>query len=341
MLVKIIIGLLIVLFIGIFIYLAVSTPSGKTLPAKSKSTIATSTIATTTANQVKTATTTATTTREVKAAPAKKVSFWDTFLSALGFTKTNRGSSGTARPAAQPAASSLPYGFTAADLSPYFKQIVISKVTLPHPVKNKPASVLTEINLASKIGVKEKVNLTGWKLQGNNGFAFIPAGSEILSPDVYKNTGGIVVQAGETVRLFSNKAPFSANFKMNKCIGYLNVNRFVPELPRQCPLIYQTRSQLSTYGAACQDYVLSLKVCDGPLTKLPTFNDLNCFNTLLKNAEYPGCFVAHHNDKDFFSKEWRVWLGSVAKGDVSFLDARHDRLLLFDNNGLLVYEYFY
>jgi len=52
-------------------------------------------------------------------------------------------------------------------------------------------------------------------------------------------------------------------------------------------------------------------------------------------ATYGSCFEKYSQDKDFLSSEWRLWVNN------DILDSQHDRLNLFDNNGLLVSDYVY
>ncbi|MGC8775796.1 MAG: hypothetical protein ACP5QN_00560, partial [Minisyncoccia bacterium] len=63
-------------------------------------------------------------------------------------------------------------------------------------------------------------------------------------------------------------------------------------------------------------------------------NDPRCLS-YLKNINYQGCFNKNKNNFDFYEKEWRIFMGR------EILDDLHDRVLLYDNKGLIVDEYLY
>ncbi|PIT92826.1 MAG: hypothetical protein COU08_00380 [Candidatus Harrisonbacteria bacterium CG10_big_fil_rev_8_21_14_0_10_42_17] len=232
----------------------------------------------------------------------------------------------------------IPHGYTRADLSQYFGKITVDDVRRPN-LNSAPPFIYT-IVIAGHTG-ETRVPVTNWKLQTNHGSVFIPKGDITLSPDTNVSGEAISLRDGEVLFLHTNTPPHAINFRLNKCTGYLNEEGFLPKLPQECPEVFKTRSELSLFSAECQDYVLSLGRCEGPLSRIPEFNDGHCFATLLTRAEYRGCFNAHRNDSDFARNEWHAWLGTNAREFSDIFDSRHDRVLLLDDRGKIVDEFFY
>ncbi|MDP2598601.1 MAG: hypothetical protein Q8P49_02100, partial [Candidatus Liptonbacteria bacterium] len=119
------------------------------------------------------------------------------------------------------------------------------------------------------------------------------------------------------------------NLRLNKCIGYLeNYNHFDPPLPMNCP--YVDRSEVRGFSGACQDYATSLGGCRLPDPNPPIPSNDDACRYYLDTINYKGCFQKHFSDQDFLGHEWRVWSGG------SFLDERHDHVVLLDKSGLVV-----
>jgi hypothetical protein len=185
------------------------------------------------------------------------------------------------------------------------------------------------------------LNITGWRVKSNSGSFLIPRANDVLPATAYTNSDDIRVRRSEIVRIYSRRGAVGLNFRLNACTGYYAAFGFIPNVPRSCPAIYESRSELSRYSAECQDYVLSLGTCELPSSQPPIKNnDSQCFD-LLRRASYDQCFVRHRSDSDFLKNEWRVWLGSPSNEQVNIFNPRHDRVLLFDGAGKLVDEYIY
>lgn len=142
------------------------------------------------------------------------------------------------------------------------------------------------------------------------------------------------MKSGDTLSIYSNSSAIGVNFRLNKCMGYLsNTNNFIPSLNFNCPTI--NRSEIINFTGQCQNYITSLNSCQTPAPNPPiSIYDYSC-KSYLDKLNYGGCFTSHRSDYDFMSNKWYAWSGS------QFLDFQHDRLLLFDRNGLLVAEYTY
>lgn len=236
--------------------------------------------------------------------------------------------------------ASIPEGFVANDLSPYYGRIRISYVSHPNldPIEAYRNSY-SELTLAVDLPAGERATITGWTVRAREGSFVIPSGNEYLSPYAVRNEDPIMVRSGDTVRILSRSALQGTNFRLNACTGYLT--GYAPELPQWCPLLYRTRTELSSYSGECQDYVLSLPRCAAPASQPPIrSNDSQCF-ALLARANYAGCYSDHRADADFLAREWRVWLGTPSNPQRNIFDPRHDRVLIFDLTGELVAQYLY
>ena len=223
--------------------------------------------------------------------------------------------------------SDIPSGFTLKDISPYFKKITISA---------SPGSLgsYSQVTLYGYSAENSRINVTGWQFRANKGGYYIPKAVDVYDPSGLASENDINLKNGDVLYIYSTTSPIGVNLHLNKCTGYLaNNNLFNPQISLSCP--YVNRSEISNLTGQCQNYILSLGSCKLPAPNLPfLINDYNC-QIFLDKINYGGCFSSHRNDIDFLSKQWIVWSGS------KFLDFQHDRLLLFDKQGLLVNEYSY
>jgi len=232
----------------------------------------------------------------------------------------------------------IPQGFTREQISPYFKKIKISSVSF-YSADNS----LFTIQLYSDLKKEEKINITGWRIKSNQGEVVIPQAVNIYEPLGASPPQNIILSKNSNViNLYSNQSSINKNLRLNKCIGYLQNNYFFePALPQTCPSI--SRSKLSGLSSQCQNYIQSLPACKMPERSFydslsPVGDDLSC-RKFLDTLNYQGCFQEHHLDSDFLFNEWWIWLN--VESYQRFLDRQHDRLLLFDSQGLLVDEYSY
>lgn len=224
--------------------------------------------------------------------------------------------------------SEIPPGFSIRDISPYFKQISISASP------GSPGSY-SQITLWGNIQSSGgSLDVTGWLIKGNRGSQYIPQAVNVYDPSGLSPQGDVFMKNGDSMTIYSNSSAIGVNFRANKCMGYLsNSNNFVPPLYFNCPAV--DRSEIINFTGQCQNYITSLGSCQMPAPNPPiSIYDYSC-RTYLERLNYSGCFTKHRNDYDFFSNKWYAWSGS------QFLDFLHDRVLLFDKNGLLVSEYVY
>lgn len=231
-----------------------------------------------------------------------------------------------------------PSGFSEKDLSPFYGQVIIKKVNPPNPYSYSPAQVLT---LSAEPGNNEPIFITGWKLRGNrSGDTFVPFGIADMSP---VNLGGvetrIALSPGEYANFYTNASAIKRNFRLNKCTGFLNnFYAFVPTLPNDCPKLFE-RGEAVTFSGTCQSFLFSLRACanisPNDRNRFGSEQDLGC-RAIMDRYNFGYCYNKFRSQANFFSKEWRIWLDNRPN-----FDRQHDRILLFDNAGLLVDEYIY
>lgn len=234
-----------------------------------------------------------------------------------------------------PTAPTPPSGFTAKQLSPLYGNVRIISFM------RQWYGGVSELDLQSDGSLSQKVDVTGWRIAGNNGNFIIPQAIAIYTSYGISEVRDVVVGAGEYVRIMSGLSPIGQNLRLNECTGYLNnVYSFTPALPNDCPGF--DRSESAMFSGRCQSFVQSLYGC-----RQPTASELNTFtnygdelcHAYLEKINYSGCYAKHSGDSNFFSRDWRIWVGGIAS--FPFTASEHDRFLLFDRGGLLVDEYTY
>lgn len=224
--------------------------------------------------------------------------------------------------------SQIPAGFSIRDISPYFGYMRISA---------SPGSpgFHSQISLYSSLPTSGgPLNVTGWLIRGNRGSIYVPKAIDVYEPSGFAPERDIFMKNGDTLTIYSTVSALGVNIRMNKCIGYLaNTRQFSPPIFASCPFI--NRSDIINFTGQCQNYILSLGSCQMPAPNPPVpFNDFAC-QAYLDQLNYAGCVAKHRSDFDFLSNQWNIWSGT------QFLDFSHDRLLLFDRQGLVVAEYNY
>lgn len=228
-----------------------------------------------------------------------------------------------------------PTGFTVSQLSPFYKKLQVSGIVAPTLYGNTVSQFTLR---ADSIGTST-VNVTGWFVRSNQkGEYYIPQAIRVYNPFGPWTQQDIVLGQGDYVYVYSNKSPISKNLRLNKCTGYLNNQYdFSPDITNSCPSI--NRSEIITFSGECQTFLNSISGCREitatEKNRFSGYNNISCRN-FLDTINFGGCYNKYSGDKDFLSHEWRVWAGAQMP-----FDRQHDRILLFDGDGLLVNEYLY
>ncbi len=227
----------------------------------------------------------------------------------------------------------IPAGYSARDLSGQFRRVRISSVRRYQG--NAAATNADTVVLAENIGSGDSpVNITGWRVQANQGAYVIQRAAK-----VYRTAGSqltnVTLANGQSANIYSGASAVRANFMGNSCMGYLSTQYdFVPKLSGTC--VRPAKSEIATFSGACQDYILKLKTCQAgdPYDSRIPESDAAC-RSFVANLNYDGCVKTRQNDARFFTNVWNIWSGN------RFLDPLHDRVLLLDANGKLVDWYLY
>ncbi len=241
------------------------------------------------------------------------------------------GGQGSAPSAPKPSVTP-PEGFTAAQLSPWYGQIKISGVS-PSGSWNGTS----QFTLGANGTLQEGIDITGWEMKSNKGDLLIPGAIANYTPGGFAVSGDITLTTGTYATLYSSASPIGKNVRLNECIGYLNnIYKFDPSLPSNCPSMYN-RSEIATFSGQCQNLIFSLGSCAAPTPAQwnSVAGEPEC-QSFLNRFNYSNCYWKHVSEANFFSNEWRGWLGTPF-----LFDPSHDRILLLDKNGLLVDQYVY
>ncbi len=228
--------------------------------------------------------------------------------------------------------SQIPQGFTRADLSSSFGKVRIGSAF------NTFGGARQEIRLLAYLNSGETANISGWKIKSNRGEIVITQAIHSYEPAGFSTPSDIILKGNNTVVISSGISPLSRNFRLNKCIGYLNnIYSFNPPLPQNCPL--PSEQNIAGLSGQCQTYIRSLSSCALPnptiYNSFPGNAEGNACRNFLNGITYKSCYEQHQNDADFYSNEWRLW------GSQIFLDPQHDTVHLYDRQGLLVDQYQY
>ncbi|MEK7626756.1 MAG: hypothetical protein AAB399_01135 [Patescibacteria group bacterium] len=228
-----------------------------------------------------------------------------------------------------------PTGFSLGELSPFYGQVELISFSSGNPTSPSRLTVRSGASMTVPVDIRE------WRVEGNRDVSIlIPGAVSDYIPSGLASESNLSLSKGETVNFYSNYSPIGAGLKLNKCTGYLNnTAKFIPELPKNCPAIYD-KAEIINFSGTCQNLITSIRSCAAPtpnqINSIPKPDESQCRSILTGRTTYQSCYSRHRNDINFFSKEWLVWVQSAMN-----FDSSHDRLLLFDKGGLLVDEYVY
>jgi len=200
---------------------------------------------------------------------------------------------------------------------------------------------------SNNYGNDESINITGWTLKNGagdrkyqlNGSVIYGNSARVPIPQaalIYKLIPNnvlvpVILGPGDRAVVVTGSMPLVTkypitSFRVNKCSGYMedweSVN-FKPSLSRSCPAP-TSYSEVRNLDKKCYDFVSSLSYCHAPEFKdkvLPgggvdsgavdgvvgLSNDCKAF--IQTHYSYDACVYNHINDKDFYKKEWRIYLG--------------------------------
>lgn len=194
--------------------------------------------------------------------------------------------------------------------------------------------------LVLKSDSKDVINISGWQIKNSHNENFvIPRAAEKFNGSLSSSQKiDIVLNDGDEVIVSARSNTIQGNFRANKCVGYLaETSEFNPELDSDCPEV--SESKYSYLKKTCREFIDDLDSCEIPdySKDFDVAADSECTAFLNDNFNYSQCFSKYGRDVDFLTGEWRLFMGKTK----DFFDDSEDKIILEDNNGLLVDEYSY
>lgn len=250
-------------------------------------------------------------------------------------------------------------------LSKNYKKVLLRRGTSGY---TSGISNLEYVILSALSSNKEAINISGWKLKnGRDERIYNPSGVEerfgvsAIVPIPLGNyfyTGGesepilpIILLPGEKAYVVTGRMvtsspyQFNTSFKVNKCSGYIENEDgydFVPKLSTRCPKPLELIDG-RTLDDACYGLVKSYSTC-----RLPGFAEdrdgnlfldgrkpikTSCARIMAESLNYDNCIYVTRGDKDFITKEWRIFLNH--KGWPLWAEKR-ETITLLDKEGKIV-----
>jgi hypothetical protein len=221
--------------------------------------------------------------------------------------------------------------------SRYERTVIISRVQR----SADPAKEYAVIRNGSFFNRAEAaVSLNGWTLESRkSGKIIIPSAEEI--PLIDADTRSIVLPSGGEVIIVSGQTTFGRSFRENVCTGYFSQSHtFTPSIASCNAIPFNAQELLdSGYNSACVDYVRSIPRCRIPTIPYEKSGRIGnaCIEYITGAYSYSGCVARFRDNTTFFKKTWRAFLNQPTR----IFDALHDRVILRDNEGLIVDEFEY
>ncbi len=161
---------------------------------------------------------------------------------------------------------------------------------------------------------KEKVLITGFEVKSavTGKGTLIPKGVDLPFAGQINYESPIFIDPGDTVVLVTGRSPIGYSFKVNKCTGYFEqFQDFTPQLRQECPapMNHELAQKFGYFNDACLGYLQTIPSCNMPLNNIPLYLQSECRSFVDEKLNYKSCVEEHKNDRDFYKKEWRVYLG--------------------------------
>ena len=184
------------------------------------------------------------------------------------------------------------------------------------------------------------IKINGWMIKSlsSGNLVTIPKGTKLYFEKTNNSEEDVYVSSGDVVYILTGRSPLGIGFKTNKCSGYLSqFQNFIPYLYTSCPI--PRNENLSSipaisYNDACLDYIESYPSCRIKTENLPANWSFECKKFIEEKIGYPNCVNLHKNDKNFYLREWRLYLN---RNSILWKNRRED-IVLYDNQGKIVSE---
>ncbi|MEK7610481.1 MAG: hypothetical protein AAB468_01915 [Patescibacteria group bacterium] len=211
------------------------------------------------------------------------------------------------------------------------------------------------IELSASGSNQAPINISGWQLANRpNWRRFYPSIVPIpfatqlyITPDLPVRDPIVLAPGGRAV-VVTGRPPLvglyrvAHSFRVNQCSGYLNERDygFVPSLSSICPRV-GTAAELNLLDEDCYDFVRSAPSCRVPEFERRGDIDYvdnyaspspNCRQFIQARFNYPDCLARHSGDPDFWTDDWRIFLGQPGE----MWGKSRETIALYDRDGKLV-----
>lgn len=194
------------------------------------------------------------------------------------------------------------------------------------------------VTLTTSSKLKNPVKITGWTLKSLSTNMSVSIGQAI--PLFFSHSSNvkqdIYLKPGEKAYITTGLGAMNnISFQVNKCSGYhAQYFKFNPSLKQQCPLAEDEQNNIpnNPVNDSCLDFIERFGRCKTQTDPLPREFTFECRNFITEKLTYSSCVYLHKNDPDFYSKEWRIFLGRSE----SLWKSSRETVVLLDNEGKTV-----
>ena len=185
-------------------------------------------------------------------------------------------------------------------------------------------------------GNEQPIDVTGWRIATRRTSEAIPRAYNI--PEIDTAESDIILPPGGTLIVVAGESSYPRNFRENRCVGYFNEHHaFTPSLSDSCANASSDRSGLLSRGfnGACIEAIEAIPTCRMPRGPFAAgVIGSSCLEYINRNFNYAACVENFRDERNFLGDTWRASLRRTSK----MFDPLHDRVILRDQNGLLVDE---
>ncbi len=188
------------------------------------------------------------------------------------------------------------------------------QITMQISGKGSKDPIQEYVILTASTKNKTPIKVTGFELRSlsTNRSVTIGKAFRIYFAETSNALEDVYLKPGEKAYIVTGVSPMRMSFQINKCSGYHSqFYSFAPSLPRQCPRAEDEKNNIPTSPAndTCFDFIERFPQCKMQTSALPETFGAECRAFILDVMNYKSCVTIHKNDADFYSKQWRVYLG--------------------------------
>lgn len=204
---------------------------------------------------------------------------------------------------------------------------------------NKRASDIKETKVDEEYIVIEAyrkndspINITGWKLVSSvsKSSYVIPKAQNI--PKIGQTESDVILNAKDKAIVTTGRSPIGESFRTNICTGYFEqFQDFFPRIEKDC-VSPEDEIGISQFNLECTDFIDTLPKCEMRVAQIPVTLSNSCQEFINTQFNYNGCIASHRDDNDFYSDEWRIFLGR----DQEIWQDRREIISLFDGEDNVV-----